>query len=82
MQPILARHGIKLDLDVLQDHGRRLVRRAAPPVRKSTLLPIPLPARRPLGVVLVRLSDSLAALEGIVRVAQARRAQKTVRTVI
>ena len=65
LQPILARHGIHLNLGVLQDRHLTLVKPAAAPLAKNALLPV--------GRILAQLSDSLEDLERFVRVARARR---------
>ena len=75
LQPILARHGLTLNLDVLLDRSRRLVRRA-PPASPKRLLRALLAARQPLPLTAVtaRLSASLAQIDHLVQV---RRAQQT-----
>lgn len=66
LQPILARHGIRLDLAVLQERSRHLVKRAAPAPRKATPLQ--------LGNVVARLSGALAQIDRVVQNARAQRA--------
>ncbi len=75
LQPILARHGLTLNLEVLLDRSRRLVRRA-PPVTKKRLLPALFAARQPLPLTTVtaRLSASLAQIDHLVQVRLAQRA--------
>jgi predicted acylesterase/phospholipase RssA len=63
--PILARHGISLNLGVLQDRHLTLVKPKATPAPRHALLP--------MAGILTHLSDSLEDLERLVRVARARR---------
>ena len=64
LKPILARHGITLDLEVLQERSRHLVKRAAPAARKAT------PVQ--LGNVVARLSGSLAQIDRVLHKARAQ----------
>ena len=68
LAPILARHGITLDLAVLRDRSRRLVQRAAPAPRKNTPLN--------MGNVAARLSAHLGELEQLVQQRTVQREQK------
>ena len=65
--PILVRHGISLNLGVLQDRHLTLVSSRAVPPAPSALLP--------MGGILGHLSETLEDLERLVRVARARRGE-------
>ena len=64
LQPVLARHGIKLNLDVLRDASLTLV--------KSEAKPAPRPAPLPVTVVTTRLGECLDDLERFVRISRAQ----------
>lgn len=72
LRPILARHGIRLNLGVLQDSSLQLVRDASSAAARGPrglgVLPVV-----PAGDVLDRLSDSLDELDRFIRITQARR---------
>ena len=69
LQPILARHGVTINLGVLKDQGLTLV--------KSIAAPQPTDAWLPVSEILARLADSVDDLERYVRIARARRAGAT-----
>ena len=71
LQPILARHGITLNLAVLRDRSRRLVQRTAPAPRKNTPLH--------MGNLAARLSAHLGELEHPVQQRAAQREQRVLR---
>ena len=63
LQPVLARHGISLNLELLKERGLTLVKNAATPASAAAWLPV--------SAILARLADGVEDMERYVRNARA-----------